>query len=70
MVAEASIEEVREELHQVQNRIRVLRLSIVGVDPTDESLKLAVSRCEVVSDILDAVNVDLTRSTNPHEAIP
>lgn len=65
---DASIEEVRSELHLVQNRVRVLHLAIEGIgaeivgddDMRSEAIKTATGRCEVVSEILDSLNDDLT----------
>lgn len=58
----AAIEEVRAELHQVQNRIRVMRLAVKGMREECESLSVAFERFDVVTDVLDNVNNDLTRA--------
>lgn len=69
----AAIEEVRTELHLIQNRVRVLRLSLAGIGVESNALananvQSAARRCHVVSDELDALNDDLTRAA--HAPIP
>lgn len=65
---EASIAEVRAELQQIQNRIRVLRLSLAGISVesgtlANEGIRSAACRCKMASDLLDNLNDDLTRAT-------